>query len=146
MVKPMRRSDVIRLLSGKLLPEQFQEIYGPEIAHHVRSLEKRGASAPINLTGDHHILVEPSAFFGLLRNFLEGAIAREALAYVIDALTLDPNTSFADGELREAAMDLAESDFERTEVVLARMALTKKGAGASPQGTVVRTRPRQNPG
>ncbi|WP_201312657.1 hypothetical protein [Dyella sp. EPa41] len=112
----MRRLDVIRLLDGKLSPSQFQEIYSEEIARHVKALEKGGASAPVILSGEQAVLVGTPELRSLSRSCLLWSITKETLAYVIDALTLDPKTSFASEGLRETAMELADSDFGRADI------------------------------
>ena len=108
----MKRSDISELLMGKLSPEDFQLMYGAEVDEHLRLLKKGGASAPVQLAGDQYIFVNRANFRRLLQLFVVGAIKKEMLGYLLDALTLDLRSRFSDQATREMAMDLADENFD----------------------------------
>ncbi|WP_242103084.1 hypothetical protein [Lysobacter sp. M2-1] len=119
----MKRSDISELLMGKLSPEDFQLMYRTELDEHLRLLNKGGASAPVQLAGDQYIFVNRANFRRLLQFFVAGAIRKEMLGYLLDALTLDLKARFADQAIREMAMDLADENFDEkyVEEVLAQV-------------------------
>lgn len=109
----MKRLDICELLRAVLSPEQFEAIYADELSLHLQLLRKKGASAPILLSGEEYIFVDKAGFHRLLQFFVEGLISKEMLCYVLDALTLDAKTRFVDNEDREMAMDLSDEGFDR---------------------------------
>jgi hypothetical protein len=118
----MKRLHVYELLSGALLPAQFEAMYAPELSEHLRLLRKGGASAPVILSGEECIIVDETGFYRLLQSFSAASLSQEMLSYVLDALTLDMQSRFMDPAIREMAMDLADDDFSQgdVEIILRR--------------------------
>lgn len=91
-------------------PAKFSEIHCEELLRHLSRLKKKGASAPIILTGEEHIFVNKKNLHRVIDYAAAGSISKELLSYLLDALSLDGNTKFANDELREVVLDLADSE------------------------------------
>jgi len=119
----MKRSDISEFLKGELVPEEFQSKYAAELDKHLKLLSKRGASAPVCVTGDQYIFVSRVSFRRVLQAFVVGTLRKEMLVYLLDVLTLDAKSIFADQAIKEMAMNLVDENFNEKDVeeVLAKV-------------------------
>jgi hypothetical protein len=122
----MQRIDICRVLTGDMSPESFSRVYRGEISSYRASLVKGGASAPIILDGDQYIFVNRKNLKRTLKYFLTARLSKEEFGYLLDAMSLDEKTRFADNELRESVLDLSDSDLTKDDVdVFLKSALSK---------------------
>lgn len=106
----MRLSSLTSLLSGNLSAADYSTEIAGELAQHTRGLQKRGGTAPVQVTEDSDLLLDGAGLGVLCRLFASGQPTANELAYAADVLQLSQRVELAGPEVAGALAECTDPE------------------------------------
>lgn len=110
----MKTSDIKKLFSRTISPEEFKELIATEVETYDKPPEKIGGSIPIIFEEDDELLIGTDEMMFLCKAYLDGSLDPAEISYMADAFTLSEDVDFSSELVRDEVESLCWFQTDRS--------------------------------